>query len=53
VRTIIKKAVVTYFKAVSCTFPESNENIGEVGQVVENSPKTRLEKGNKREEKRK
>jgi hypothetical protein len=44
---------VTYFKTVSFTFPEGNENFREVGQVDTNSSKTRLEKGNTQEEERK
>jgi hypothetical protein len=43
---------VTYFKTISFTFPEGNENFREVGQVDTNSPKTRLENGNKGEERK-
>lgn len=50
---IVKKKVVTYFKTISFTFPEGNEIIREVDQLDSNSPKTRLEEGNKREEERK
>jgi len=50
---IIKKKVVTYFKKISFTFPDGNENLREVDQVDSNSSKTRLEGGNKREEERK
>ena len=52
-RRIVKKKVVTYFKTISFTFPEGNEIIREVDQLDSNSPKTRLEEGNKREEERK
>jgi len=47
---IVKKKVVTYFKTISFTFPKGNEYIREVNQVDTNSPKTRMEEGNKREE---
>jgi hypothetical protein len=39
VERIVKKKVVTYFKAISFTFSEVNENIREVDQVDMNSPK--------------
>jgi len=48
-----KKKAVTYFKTISFTITEGNENMREVDQVDRNSPKTRLEKTNKREEERK
>jgi hypothetical protein len=50
---MVKKKVVTYFTTISFTFPEGNENIREICRVDMNSPKTRLEEVNKREEERK